>query len=72
MSDERNEYGKLDKERVEAAVRELLFAIGEDPDREGLQGTPDRVARACAKKAMIPAICLVSRSQSVTVCGHCC
>ena len=49
MSDERNEYGKLDKERVEAAVRELLFAIGEDPDREGLQGTPDRVARACAE-----------------------
>ena len=49
MSDERNEYGKLDKGRVEAAVRELLFAIGEDPDREGLQGTPDRVARACAE-----------------------
>ena len=42
-------YRKLDKPRVEAAVRELLIAIGEDPDREGLQGTPDRVARACAE-----------------------
>lgn len=40
-------YGKLDKPRVEAAVREFLFAIGEDPDRPGLVGTPDRVARAC-------------------------
>ena len=40
-------YRQLDKARVEAAVRELLAAIGEDPDREGLQGTPDRIARAC-------------------------
>ncbi|WP_077598072.1 GTP cyclohydrolase I FolE [Olsenella urininfantis] len=40
-------FGKLDKPRVEAAVREFLLAIGEDPDREGLVGTPDRVARAC-------------------------
>ena len=32
---------------MEAAVRELLIAIGEDPDREGLLGTPDRIARAC-------------------------
>ncbi|MCR9036811.1 GTP cyclohydrolase I FolE [Tractidigestivibacter montrealensis] len=39
-------YGKLDKPRVEAAVRELLIAMGEDPDRPGLVGTPDRVARA--------------------------
>ena len=48
MSD-RNEqgFGPIDKPRVEAAVRELLLAIGEDPDREGLLGTPDRVARAC-------------------------
>ena len=42
-------YGELDKARVEAAVRELLIAIGENPDREGLVGTPDRVARACAE-----------------------
>ncbi len=35
----------IDKERVMAAVRELLFAIGEDPDRPGLIETPDRVAR---------------------------
>ena len=51
MSDERiingEGYAPLDKPRVEAAVRELLAAIGEDPDREGILGTPDRVARAC-------------------------
>ena len=35
-----------DLARAEAAVRELLFAIGEDPDREGLRETPGRVARA--------------------------
>lgn len=38
---------KIDRPRAEAAIRELLYAIGEDPHREGLQGTPDRVARAC-------------------------
>src|SRR5665811_2261958 len=36
----------FDRARAEAAVRELLFAVGEDPDREGLQDTPARVARA--------------------------
>ena len=36
----------FDIDRVEAAVRELLIGIGEDPDREGLKGTPARVARA--------------------------
>ena len=35
-----------DHDRAERAVRELLLAIGEDPDREGLQETPARVARA--------------------------
>ena len=35
----------IDKERVKAAVREILIAIGENPDREGLLETPDRVAR---------------------------
>src|SRR5690349_18808513 len=36
----------FDAPRAEAAIRELLLAIGEDPDREGLQETPARVARA--------------------------
>ena len=38
------EAPKMDKKRIEAAVRELLAAIGEDPDREGLRETPRRVA----------------------------
>ena len=38
--------GDFDAERAEAAVRELLIAIGEDPEREGLRDTPARVARA--------------------------
>ena len=37
---------KFDQARAEAAVRELLIAVGEDPDREGLVETPARVARA--------------------------
>ena len=37
---------EFDQERAEAAVRELLIAVGEDPDREGLKETPARVARA--------------------------
>jgi len=38
-----------DGPRVERAVRELLTAIGEDPDRDGLRGTPARVARSMAE-----------------------
>jgi GTP cyclohydrolase I len=37
--------GGIDQERIRAAVREILLAIGEDPDREGLRDTPERVAR---------------------------
>jgi GTP cyclohydrolase I len=40
------EVGPFDHERAAAAVRELLIAVGEDPDREGLRDTPARVARA--------------------------
>jgi GTP cyclohydrolase IA len=36
----------FDHARAEAAVRELLLAIGEDPDRDGLRDTPGRVARS--------------------------
>lgn len=36
---------QVDLERAEAAVRELLLAVGEDPDREGLIDTPKRVAQ---------------------------
>jgi GTP cyclohydrolase I len=36
----------FDRERAEAAILELLYAIGEDPDRDGLLDTPARVARA--------------------------
>jgi len=39
----------FDQERAERAVKELLFAIGEDPEREGLRDTPARVARAYAE-----------------------
>jgi GTP cyclohydrolase I len=35
----------VDLDRIARAVREILLAIGEDPDREGLKETPDRVAR---------------------------
>ncbi len=39
----------VDQERAAAAVRELLIAVGEDPDRPGLRDTPGRVARAYAE-----------------------
>jgi len=39
----------IDLERAERAVRELLVAIGENPDRDGLKATPGRVARAYAE-----------------------
>ncbi len=39
----------VDFARAEAAVRELLIAVGEDPDRDGLRATPARVARSYAE-----------------------
>jgi len=40
---------RYDAERAERAVRELLLAVGEDPERDGLRDTPARVARAYAE-----------------------
>ncbi|MBX6383008.1 MAG: GTP cyclohydrolase I FolE [Microbispora sp.] len=40
----------FDHARIEKAVREILYAIGEDPDRDGLRETPARVARAFAEQ----------------------
>jgi GTP cyclohydrolase I len=39
----------VDQGRIEAAVREILLAVGEDPDRDGLKATPARVARSYAE-----------------------
>jgi GTP cyclohydrolase I len=36
---------RSDKQEIEAAVRTILTKVGEDPDRDGLTGTPDRIAR---------------------------
>ena len=40
----------IDTGRIERAVREILLAVGEDPDRDGLTETPARVARAYAEQ----------------------
>lgn len=40
----KNEENKIDVDRIKRAVREILFAVGENPDREGLKETPRRVA----------------------------
>lgn len=45
----RDEVPAFDHDRAERAVRELLLAIGEDPERDGLKDTPARVARAYAE-----------------------
>jgi len=41
--------GIIDQNRIRAAVREILLAIGEDLDREGVRDTPERVARLYAE-----------------------
>ena len=48
MTPEGNGEG-VDRGRIEKAVREILEAIGEDPDRDGLLDTPERVARMYAE-----------------------
>jgi GTP cyclohydrolase I len=42
-------FDPVDLDRIAAAVRNVLEAVGEDPDREGLRDTPNRVARAYAE-----------------------
>ena len=42
--------GGFDLRRIEHAVREILLAVGEDPDRDGLRETPARVARALSEQ----------------------
>jgi GTP cyclohydrolase I len=54
LADEREESdgqvtAAIDMKRIERAVREILAAVGEDPDREGLRETPARVARMYAE-----------------------
>jgi len=44
-----NERLDIDAQRIASAVREILAAVGEDPNREGLRSTPDRVARMYAE-----------------------
>src|SRR5438094_1151315 len=45
MNKRHNSTRPVDQVRIAAAVREILLAVGEDPDREGLLETPQRVAR---------------------------
>lgn len=42
-------HAAVDQDRIQRAVREILFAVGEDPDREGLRETPARVGRMYAE-----------------------
>jgi len=46
---ERELLGEIDHARIQRAVREILIAVGENPDREGLRDTPARVARLYAE-----------------------
>src|SRR3972149_6238428 len=48
MSDKAEKF-HVDLPRIERAVREILLAVGEDPDREGLLQTPCRVAKSYAE-----------------------
>ena len=48
-SNSQNSKSSVDYGRIESAVREILAAVGEDPDREGLRETPARVARMYAE-----------------------
>jgi GTP cyclohydrolase I len=48
LSEEVSRKHEIDRPRIERAVREILIAIGDDPEREGVLGTPERVADAYA------------------------
>jgi GTP cyclohydrolase I len=48
LTEEIPAMSKVDRPRIQRAVREILIAIGDDPDRDGVLGTPERVADAYA------------------------
>ncbi|HTS98181.1 MAG TPA: GTP cyclohydrolase I FolE [Streptosporangiaceae bacterium] len=50
MTDQGGTSSQVDLARIERAVREILLAVGEDPERGGLRDTPSRVARAYAEQ----------------------
>ena len=66
----------VDLDRIEAAVREILLAVGEDPDREGMRRTPERVAKSYAELfpgcVRIPGGISTSRSTSIITRWSCC
>jgi GTP cyclohydrolase I len=49
MTDNAKPEKKIDTDAIAKAVRQILLAVGEDPDRQGLKDTPDRVARMYAE-----------------------
>ena len=49
MSDDKPVNPNIDYPRIEKAVKEILIAVGEDPNRDGLLDTPSRVAKAYAE-----------------------
>ena len=53
LSKEQDTEIVVDHDRIERAVREILTAVGEDPDREGLLETPSRVARMYAEMSRV-------------------
>lgn len=57
----------VDTEAVKASCRQLLIAIGEDPDREGLRDTPDRVARSWREFVEYDPGSIDTAFQSITV-----
>ena len=50
MGDAYSSGHEVDRPRIERAVREILLAIGEDPEREGVKDTPRRVADADVRR----------------------
>jgi len=50
LTEEDTDFSGVDLPRIERAVREILIAIGENPQRDGLRDTPARVARAYAEQ----------------------
>ena len=62
LFDDRRAEGKIDAPEIQAAIAQILKAVGEDPERDGLKRTPERVEHICMLNCLLVITPILYRS----------